>query len=132
MKPIQIFATVATLAMGQSAFSASSTQGTMPRWLVGFWVQTVDEDGKPRDDTLEFKADGTVISYGPTCERAPPGEIHIHRGNIYATYVARKGIISIVLAPSKDLKHLTMTSVRTGNNAVYEPSSVAACVPAKG
>jgi hypothetical protein len=132
MKTIQYIATIAMLALGQSAFSASSTNGTMPHWLVGFWVQTIDEDGKPRDDTLEFKSDGTIVNYGPTCERAPAGEIHIYRGNVYATYVARKGIISIVLVPSKDQKHLTMTSVRTGNNAVYEPSPIAACIPAKG
>ncbi|MBS0172924.1 MAG: hypothetical protein JSR64_02675 [Nitrospira sp.] len=131
MKPIQAIAVLAVMTLSQLALASSSTQTQVPRWLVGFWVQTVDEDGKPRTDTLEFKSDGAVVEHGPSCQRLPAGAIHIYHGNIYATFVIRKGPIAIVLVPSKDLKHLTWTSYATGNNAVFEPSKVASCVPAK-
>jgi hypothetical protein len=100
-------------------------------WLVGLWTQTVDEDGKPFDDTVEFRSDGTSIHYDATCQRRFHTTYHFHDGKIYVTAEAKKGFISLLFAPTSDHKQLVFTSPRTGNNAYYVRSAAGtSCVPA--
>lgn len=100
---------------------ALATQ-TWPRWPVGFWVQTLDEDGHSRDETLRFLGDGSVVIYGPSCQMSPAGGYHVYGGKVYATFRVPKGFVSAVYVPSKDRRRLTYTSPRTGNNSVYTPA----------
>jgi hypothetical protein len=125
------FAAVILLAVTFSAVSArASGQSEVPAWLVGYWAQVADEDGSPGDDTLEIRADGSVISYTRKCVALPTGELHLYRGNGYVTYTTRKGLISLLFVPSSDHKTLTFTSVRTGNNSVYALAK--SCTPVEG
>jgi hypothetical protein len=107
---------------------ARATQ--VPAWAVGFWAQVLDEDGRPGDDTLQFRKDGTFVVYGSKCQQFPVGYFHLHQGNIYATFKTPKGLVAAVYVPFQQHQRLTYTSPRTGNNAVYAPAK--GCVPAGG
>jgi hypothetical protein len=107
---------------------ARATQA--PAWAVGFWAQVLDEDGRPGDDTLHFREDGTLVVYGSKCQQFPAGEFHLYQGNIYATFKTPKGLVAAVYVPSQQHQRLTFTSPRTGNNAVYAPAK--GCVPVGG
>ncbi|WP_157616974.1 hypothetical protein [Rhodanobacter sp. Soil772] len=102
----------------------------VPAWAEGFWAQVVDEDGRPGDDTLKFRKDGSFVVYGSKCQEFPVGEFHLYKGNIYATFKTPKGLVSAVYIPSKKHQRLTFTSPRTGNNAVYAPAK--GCTPVGG
>jgi hypothetical protein len=128
MKNITAIITLSSLLCAGCVNAAPTDK--MPSWSVGYWAQTQDEDGRPGDDTLEIRPDGAVISYDANCNALAAGTLHLHNGNFYATWIARKGPISMIYAPSADHKSLTFTSPRTGNNAVYEPAS--SCIPAEG
>ncbi|MGY3265576.1 hypothetical protein [Lysobacter sp. HA35] len=105
------------------ACNAQIPEAGLPKWVVGYWVQTQDEDGAPGDDGVEFWADGTVTVYDAKCGTLSPGTAHFHDGLLYSTFVARKGPISLLYAPTADHKQLVLTSIRTGNNATYERSA---------
>ena len=122
----------ATIILILSGFLGASCAraAQVPAWLVGYWVQVVDEDGRPGDDTLRFRKDGSVVVYGPKCQELPPSEFHLHTGNIYATFETPKGLVSAVYVPSQKHQRLTFTSPRTGNNAVYAPAK--GCIPVGG
>jgi hypothetical protein len=111
-----------------SANSAWATQ--VSTWPAGFWVQVRDEDGRAGDETLRFGNDGLVVVYGSKCQELPAGEFHLHKGNVYATFKAPRGLVSVVYAPSQRNQRLTFTSPRTGNNSVYAPAK--GCTPVAG
>jgi hypothetical protein len=118
---VQIF--IVAAALTGSFARAEET----PHWLVGFWTQVVDEDGRAGDETLLFRRDGSVAVYGSKCQEFPAGTFHLYKGNVYATFKAPKGLVSAIYVPSKNHDHLTFTSPRTGNNAVYAPAT--GCIP---
>ncbi len=97
-------------------------------WLVGFWAQIVDEDGRPLDDTIEFRGNGTAVHYSPACEVVATTNYHVKGHMVFVTAQVRKGFISVVYVPNEAHTQLTMTSPRTANNALYERRH-ARCVP---
>jgi hypothetical protein len=120
---------LALLVTSCAAVSSACAKDTAPTWLVGYWIQTADEDGEPYDDTLEFRRDGTFVSYSKTCNQIV-ASFHLTNGNVYVTAPTKKGKVSLLYVPSQDHKRLVLTSVRTANNAVYEPQAKSAgCVP---
>jgi hypothetical protein len=125
-----IFATLIASSLFAIGCARAERAAAVPSWAVGYWAQVQDEDGMPGDETLEIRADGTVVVHGPACHALPPGTLHLNNGNLYATWLAPKGPISLVYVPSVDHKSLRFTSPRTGNNAVYAPA--ATCSPAEG
>ena len=122
---------IALTFMLSSCIGASCARADqVPAWTVGFWTQIVDEDGRPGDDTLKFRKDGSFVVYGSKCQQFPVGEFHLYKGNIYATFKTPKGLVSAVYVSSQNNKRLTFTSPRTGNNAVYAPAK--GCIPVDG
>jgi len=125
MRTATIILILSSLLCTDSARAAQA-----PAWLIGYWAQVADEDGRPGDDTLRFRKDGFVVVYGPKCQALPPSGFHLNKGNIYATFETPKGLISAVYVPSQNHQRLTFTSPRTGNNAVYAPAK--RCIPVDG
>lgn len=121
----------AGLVMSCAVVSSACANDLAPNWIVGYWIQTADEDGQPFDETLEFRRDGTFVSYSKSCDQIVVAKFHIHNGDVYVTAPTKKGKVSLLLMPSPDHKRLVLTSVRTANNAVYEsPTKTTGCVPA--
>ena len=119
-----------TVCVSSSACAKASDTGA--NWLTGFWAQVIDEDGKPFDDTIEFRSDGTAVSYLANCDVLAKSLYHVHDGKVYVTARVRKGFVSLLFVPSDDRKQLVFTSVRTANNAIYERSQEGAgCIPAR-
>ena len=123
---------ILTAILASSLLATPACAQQSNEWLVGFWTQTVDEDGKPLDETIEFREDGTVITYSASCDPLFTNTFHIHKDKVYLTAQTPKGFVSLLFIPTMDHKHLTMTSVRTANNAVYERASrTVGCVTAR-
>lgn len=119
---------LAAALLGSSTIAFAASPEPAPRWLVGYWSQTYNEDGPAGGDTFEFRADGSFVGYARDCRSLPVDRFHMHQGNVYVTRsIPGKGPISVLFVPSADHKRLTFTSPRTGNNAAYSP--VAGCVP---
>jgi hypothetical protein len=53
-------------ALLPSTFIADPSGATTPKWLVGFWQKSSDEDHQP-NDVMEFRSASTFISYGYVC-----------------------------------------------------------------
>jgi hypothetical protein len=132
LRPMKLPCLVISAIVASSLLAASACARQSSDWLVGYWAQTLDEDGKPFDDTIEFRADGTAISYDAACEPVFENTFHIHQDKVYVTARTRKGFVSLLFVPTQDHGQLTMTSVRTANNAVYSRSAPnVGCIPAK-
>jgi hypothetical protein len=131
MKQLQIVIALSLLAASRTMGEPCPKEQSVPPWLVGLWEQTGDEDGRPFDDTLQFSEDGAMRVFSSNCRSFRPGSVHYYQGYVYVTHmIPGKGPVSVVLSPGSDGKRLTMTSMRTGHNAVYERSRYSACVPA--
>ena len=131
MQLLRISAHLLLAAFISTSALAKSSQGDHD-WPIGFWAQVADEDGEPLDDTIEFRSDGTTVHYLANCDVLAKSRYHIHDGKIYDTAQVRKGFVSLLFVPSLNHRQLVFTSVRTGNNAVYERSKTGVgCIPAK-
>lgn len=122
------FCLVLALASGAAAAAAPAPAagGKDLGWLVGPWAKKAAEKKSP-DDVVEFREDGTFVTYGPGCQRTF-SSYFLRDGYIYITIVAPlKGPIALMFVPSEDRKSLTFTSPRTFENATYEKAPSAEC-----
>ena len=99
---------------------AQELNRTVPRWAVGFWRLTKDEDHGGISDVFEFRADGRWVNYTPSCDNSR-GVFFVHHDDLIAMIeVPNKGPIALVFRPNSDHTKLTFTAPRTRNNAIYE------------
>jgi hypothetical protein len=138
-----LFAVVASDAIASESKPSSSTKSHMVKmpatgavaindqsvqWMVGFWRLTADEDGPPSGNFMEFRPNGTSLLHDRSCALFLTTKFHLFEGDIYQTYeVPGKGPVGEIFRPNSDHTHLTFTSIRTKNNAVYERAT--RCVP---
>lgn len=129
--PSFVFAALVAASLFPSC--SASNENPDNSWMLGFWKMTADEDGGPKGTFVEFRANGTYVSYDESCNKFPAIGFHIHDGDIYVTnLIPGKGPVSVIFHPNQERTKLVFTSPRTQNNAVYERATVSHCVSSSG
>lgn len=122
-RALQILLITCVLAL--PGISCSAHNGGAPRWLLGTWDKTLDEDGGP-PDSITFKSNGMFVTYDSQCNEHT-NSYFVEKGMVFLIIPLAKGPVALVLTPSADRSSMTFTSPRTQNNAVYEPSDGPYC-----
>ncbi len=122
-RTLQIVLVMCVLVLPGTAYSADNDAA--PKWLIGTWDKTLDEDGGP-PDSITFKSNGIFVTYDSQCNEHT-NSYFVERGMVFLIIPLAKGPVALVLTPSSDRSSMTFTSPRTRNNAVYEPSDGPYC-----